>query len=79
MSNNASAVKTYNAASSMERLKTKIFSYTYICKNGRAYYSAGVVVVNSKVVGSTPDRKGTLPTRVTELEARSDSCCLCSK
>jgi hypothetical protein len=47
MSYNASAVKIYNATSSLVRFGNKVFSSTLIKRLG--YHNVGVVVVNSVV------------------------------
>jgi hypothetical protein len=52
VSYNASAVKIYNATSSLVRFENKnIFFYL---KNALAHYSAGVVAVNFIVIGLAP-------------------------
>jgi hypothetical protein len=56
LSFNASVVKIYSATNSMTRFYNE--NYFLRRKNAVAYYSAGVVAENSKVVGLPPGHPG---------------------
>jgi hypothetical protein len=55
VSHNASALKIYNATSSLVRFETKNIFFCFERTLFVSYYNVGVVVVNSKVVGFSPD------------------------
>jgi hypothetical protein len=52
---NASAVKIYSATSSLVRFENKNIFFYFKKTLNPTRYSAGVVAVNSKVVGLAPD------------------------
>jgi hypothetical protein len=56
VSYNSSAVKKYNATSSLVRVENLSIVFYVLCKNALALYNTGVVVVNSNIIGVAPEK-----------------------